>query len=452
MEALSILFIFFSFFLGYHKTSQALWISVILYPLLNPANFAIIPSSILYLNIDRIVFAILLGVYFRKRGTLNWKILWKNSFIKIFLVFSLYLILISLEDRLKQIFFTDIPNLFIMILLGYTFVRTEENYKALIKILSWQSAFFGVVVLFDYFNILNLSLVVRQLSPTFNEDFAQIGIVRAGVSRVAGWDGNSIPSAQRIAVLVPIILLNIRFNSRENPIFKYLPFFLSILSIVLLMSRSVYIAFVSSILFLIYFSSKIIEKNVLKKFLVGLRTSILALIIITSVYMLSPDINMVVNKMYDYSFSNEAEKDIQGRQDRIPYAFEKFLDKPITGYGSPQYTYYKIMNTDDLPLFVLYLLSGGIPLFILLILWWYRMPFYFLKFSKFSFLSKNDKYIIVYVSSAFVAGLIPMLSNWNIKPLGLMFIIWGATYKYILIRNSNFFNLINENTSSRNSS
>jgi hypothetical protein len=448
MEIFSIILIILAFLLGYNKTNIALWLSVILYPVLNPASFTIIPSDLLYLNIDRVVFAILLGVYLKKRNILNLKFLWKNNFIKVFLIFSLYLILISLEDRLKNIIFTVIPNLYIMILLGFTFVRTQNNYKSLLTILSWQSAFFGVVVLFDFFGVVNLSLLARQLSPSFNEDLTQLNLIRADISRVSGWDGNSIASAYRLAVLVPINLLYIRFSSSKYLILRFIPILLSIVSIVLLMSRSAYLAFFLSIVFLFYYSSTKIEKDIIRKFLLAVRVLIVSLIGITFLYMYIPPVNKVINSMYDYTISNAASKDVQGRQDRIPYAINKFLRKPITGYGSPQFTYNEIMHTDDLPLFILYLLSGGIPLFILFIWWWLKMPFYFLHFTKYKFISKDDRYIIVYVSSAFVAGLIPMLSNWNDRALGLMLIIFGATYKYLLIKKQSFNRIKNHEDSS----
>ena len=109
-----------------------------------------------------------------------------------------------------------------------------------------------------------------------------------------------------------------------------------------------------------------------------------------------------------------------------------------SGYGSPQYVYFVVMNTQDIPATILYLLAGGIPLFILFMSWLLWMPFYFFRFFRKQYLTKNDKLIIIYISSAFVGGVIPMFINITQSSLLLMLILFTATYKYLLIRKHNF--------------
>lgn len=448
MELLSILLVILSVFFGYYKPRNALWFAAITYPLLYPANLTIIPSESLFLNISRVTFSILVGVYLRKRGSLNFRGLFKYPFIKTYLLFAIYVIFISLDDRFLNLIVTYIPNLFISFGLGFFLIESGNDYKRFIKILALQAFVFSLLILLDYFHITNISLMMRQLSPGYNEELTQQNLVRAGIERVAGIDGDSINSAIRLVVLFPITLLFlINFTKK---FYNYaIPAFI-VLGIVLMMSRAAYISFVVMLLFLIYYTSIKIERNIVRKMALGFRISLIVTIFTLGLYVSIPLVSKVANNIYAYSFSNEASDDVSTRTDRIPYAFDQIMKKPFIGHGSPKHAYEDVMSTDDVPAFVLYALSGGLPLLFLFSIWWVIMPFSFFKFLSMPYISKPDKYIIVFTSASFVGGLIPMLANRNDKSLILMLIIFTATYKYLLVKKINYYrNIKNETPSSR---
>ena len=432
MAVLSIVLLIIALIFGYSKPRLALWFSIIFFPLLYPANFALVPSTILYTNINRVVLVLLIGIYLKTPKRFNFSILMRNKVIKVFFIFSLYIIVISLGDRLKNLIFTYIPNLIIIIMLGYAIIEQEVDFKKVIRIFVWHAAFFNMIVLLDFFNIINISLIVRELSPTFNEDFVQEGLVRASIYRVAGWDGNSIYSAVRLVILFPIILLNMELS--KNKLFSLIIAILTFISIILLMSRAAYIGFIASMLFLFFYMFFKVDKNIITRLVQTIRKSILILGILLTTTIIVPFVNRTVINIYEFSFSTKIYDDNENRLYRIPYALDRIMEKPIFGWGSPQYAYYEVMNTDDVPLPILYLIAGGVPLFILFMFWWVKMPFYFIKYIKYNFANKKDKLIFIYVGSSMVGGLIPVLSNLNNKSLLLTILIFIITYKYSLIR------------------
>lgn len=121
--------------------------------------------------------------YLRKRGSLNFRGLFKYPFIKTYLLFAIYVIFISLDDRFLNLIVTYIPNLFISFGLGFFLIESGNDYKRFIKILALQAFVFSLLILLDYFHITNISLMMRQLSPGYNEELTQQNLVRAGIER-----------------------------------------------------------------------------------------------------------------------------------------------------------------------------------------------------------------------------------------------------------------------------
>jgi len=428
MAVLSLIIIVLSFFFGYFYPRKALWFVALTFPLLNPANVTIIPSEILFLNISRISSAMILAVHLKRGKRLRFDLLLKSKFIRIFLFFSVWVILISLGDRAKNMIFSYIPNLYISLTLGYFLIKEEKDYKVLIKILSCQALLFSAVVFLDFFNIINLQLIVAQWSPNFSLDFVQINDIRAGLSRVAGWDGNSIYSATRLVVLFPIALLNWKL---KKGLFRLIIPVIIAGAILLLMSRAAYISFVVTLVFIIFWLSYL-KKQFLTKVWSIVRYFIAASLLAVILYNSVPVVKTIVDEIYFFTFQTN---DVTQRQDRLPRATKYIMEKPLLGHGSPYYSYMTVMDTDDIPTFYIYALTGGFPLLILLIIWWVYMPLYFVRYLKKRFITKEQSNVIIYASTAFVGGLVPMLANWNQVSLVLMIIIFGATYRYLMINN-----------------
>jgi len=312
--------------------------------------------------------------------------------------------------------------------LGYFLIKEEKDYKVLIKILSCQALLFSAVVFLDFFNIINLQLIVAQWSPNFSLDFVQINDIRAGLSRVAGWDGNSIYSATRLVVLFPIALLNWKL---KKGLFRLIIPVIIAGAILLLMSRAAYISFVVTLVFIIFWLSYL-KKQFLTKVWSIVRYFIAASLLAVILYNSVPVVKTIVDEIYFFTFQTN---DVTQRQDRLPRATKYIMEKPLLGHGSPYYSYMTVMDTDDIPTFYIYALTGGFPLLILLIIWWVYMPLYFVRYLKKRFITKEQSNVIIYASTAFVGGLVPMLANWNQVSLVLMIIIFGATYRYLMINN-----------------
>jgi len=196
------------------------------------------------------------------------------------------------------------------------------------------------------------------------------------------------------------------------------------------MSRSVYVALILSIVFSIFLLGYQ-KKHFLIKIWAIVRyfiaTTLLAVILYNSV----PIVKTIINGIYVFTFETE---DVNLRADRIPRATKYILEKPFLGHGCPYYSYFTVMDTDDVPTFYIYALAGGFPLLIVLIMWWGYMPFYFTKYLSKRLLKKEESQIIIYTSASFVGGLIPMITNWNESSVVLMITLFGATYRYLIIK------------------
>ncbi|HAZ03473.1 MAG: hypothetical protein A2W90_16590 [Bacteroidetes bacterium GWF2_42_66] len=430
LALVSILIFILSFLFGYEKPRSAIWFVAYTYPLLYPVNFPIIVSDIFYLNITRVALAIILGVHLKRGKTLQISTLFKSNFIRIYLLFTVYIIVISLGDMAKYIIFTYIPEVYISITLGYFLIQTEKDYQKLIGILSWQGLIFGVIVFLDYFEIANIQLYISKMIPRFNIDNFNIDDTRAGIRRVSGIDGNAINSSVRLVILFPISLLYLKL---KNSKIKYIIPVTLVFSIIVLLSRAAYISLALAIVFLVFsFANE--EKNISKKFVAIIKTAIIfssGLLLL----LVFPFTSHVLQSIYSFSFETSTLKNIDQRILVFPQVIEMIINSPFIGnICSPFYVYNDIMGGHDLPLPIIYLLAGGIPLVVIFIIWGIMMPFYFMKFISKANRSKEELFIIIMVSASFVGGLIPMLSNWIDTSTSLMIIIFSATYKFFLLK------------------
>jgi O-antigen ligase len=118
---------------------------------------------------------------------------------------------------------------------------------------------------------------------------------------------------------------------------------------------------------------------------------------------------------------------------RLPRAINYFLDNPILGYGSPRFIYFNLMQTDDIPSPLIYFLSGGIFLGCLYLYIIYHIITQTYKFSRMLSITKEEKNLLFFLSIAFLAGFIPLLSNWQEAHFMSMFILFISICKvYVL--------------------
>ena len=427
----SIIVFIFSFFFGFAKSKSAIWFVAYTYPLLSPANFPIIPSDLIYLNITRVSLAILIGVHIKNAKRMNLSKLFQSSFIKSYLLFIFLLAAVSFIDLGKNTFFTLIPEVYVSMSLGFFLIQKESDFKKLLQILTWHGLIFCLIIYLDFFEIINIQILVAKMIPNFNMAYNEIDGIRAGIRRVSGFDGNSINSAVRLVILFPISLLLIKFNNKlKNYIF---PIFL-ILSILILFSRAAYISLILALIFIIFNQINIIKKGLNK--LVSL-FKILIIIAGSSIilFFISPFIQNIILSLYVFSTDLSTLTNLNARTVMMPLVYEMVLGNSYFGvFRSPFFVYEELLGGHDLPSPLIYSISGGIPLLLLFLNWIRIMPFYFLRKFYFRNESRDFKIILVYISASFIGGIIPVFSNWIDTQNSLMIIIFRATYKYIMIR------------------
>lgn len=210
-----------------------------------------------------------------------------------------------------------------------------------------------------------------------------------------------------------------------------LPLFIVITSFIFLQTRAVFVAIAVSLTVYIFF---LILRG---KVRLLLRTGVAMLTILVSLMVIVPSSFEIVHSFIDESFAPvylDRGENVQAKIDRIPVAIDYFLKKPLSGYGSPQYAYFVVMNTDDIPSPLIYLLAGGIPLcFIYLMLIAY-MPYSTLRLSMYKEFSMAQRDILMFSGIAFLGGVICVFSNWQEAHFLIMYMLYISIYKVYLYK------------------
>jgi O-Antigen ligase len=442
MIILSLALFMSSILYGYSMSKQAAWVILVLYPLFTPMNLAIVPSETLFLNIDRVAFAVALGIHLKNWKSFRVKIFLKNKFIKIFLIFSLYVVLISLSDRLKNILFEYIPKIYLSLILGFYIVKTEKDFYKVIKIFAWQGALFGFIILLQFFHIYDIPKTLRLLLPNPSLETFQDNIYRSGVLRVSGAGGNSVKSGAALIFLFPIAYIYLK---REKYFYKFIPITLILIGIVFLLTRAIYVGLVVSLL---YYYGMIIKRSYghfINSFSQIIKSTLMISVLALALFTI-PTVNKIFSSFAVYVSSGESNESVRAKTARFTEAIRYIKEKPLLGSGSPQKAYFELMNTQDLPSPFIYTIAGGFPLLILFLAMVYYMPATIIKYSKYKIFSLPEKLDMLLLSSAFLAGLVSLFSVWSEAHVPVMVLFYVITYKYILIKKKKYLNKLINNT------
>jgi len=277
--------------------------------------------------------------------------------------------------------------------------------------------------------------MLKRLAPG-KQDYEANYSIRGEIGRVAGFDGNAVQSGYRLSFLLPLLIWYM--NVVKNSFLRYIPILIGISALLLLMTRGAIVGSIASCLFLFYFLIKV-RKSILIKLISATRILLTSSMVLVILYVSFPQSNKIITNYFAYNYSKKNEKDMEDRLYWIEDALQKAMEKPLLGYGSPQYAYNKVMNTLDVPAPLIYLLSGGILLLIIFMIWIYLMPAYMIKFSKSHFLKMKDNIIYIYLGAAFVGGIVPFFSNWQEQHVLVMIMLFSAAYKNYInysLRNS----------------
>lgn len=430
LGVISLFFSLLSVFIGYNFPKRSAWFILLTTPILAPGKLVLVPSPQFPLQYIIFSFFLALGISmspkFKRLFRLKWFL--KYTWVKIAIVFIIYLLVVSFPDRIFVVIFLDFANIFIALIVSFILVTNKSNLLRVVKILVWQGAVVGAFALIDYAGIFNISEFLRQTMP--NYDISRLApSFRAGFTRVTGLDGSASQTASRLSFL---FFLALWYSFGSKKIFVMIPLMFILLGLVLLMTRSAFVSVILSFIILLVFwgihkerLSKIIKLTVILLF-----TFFMLILIFPYFY------HFFVTFVENYFIpSFQGNKSVQVKVDRLPMAINFFMNSPLTGYGSRAYVYYDLMNTLDLPAPFIYLLSGGIGLMILFFLL-YLHPLYWIH-KHVNKVSDNEiKILLIFSFAALLAGFLNMLSNYLETHRLIMYVLFASILKYDTLCNS----------------
>ncbi len=343
--------------LGYLYPKQMGWAVIFFVPLLGAGQFTLIPSTSLPLNVYRIAFAISLGMVLGSPGSMSsLKTALNSKVVRVLILFLLLYGISAMRDRFTNTIFTYIPNLAFPVIVASICVKTREDLDRLVKAMIFQGVLVSIFILIEYYGGFNISVLLKSTNPNIDRAGLWIGETaegyrRSGYYRVSGIDGHPVYTGYRLAFLFPLLLWSVRLKRLRGMIWVGM----ASLSVLLLQTRTAIIAILFSIIFLFLLNNKRRAFPMIASF-----------ILVMLVALQIPFVKTFVSDFWYGSF----EQVTQGTSNafmaqrfyRIPYAFNRFFDSPLFGYGSKEYALYYVMpaNDNDLPAPILYLLAGGL--------------------------------------------------------------------------------------------
>ncbi len=407
-------------FLGYRFPRRSGWGVLLTLPLLGPGIFSIVPSATLPLTINRAAVAIAVGMLFRNYSEgFSLRALFKSKVFILLLLFLLGVLLKSFDDRFVNMVFTWIPNWLTPFIICFLLIRDDHDLQLLAKIISWQTAIIGFFIILEYFTKYNIGLTILHTSP--DPVYSYYTYERSGYFRPAGLYLNSVFTGFYFAFAFPIVL----WYARRTRITGIILALISFAAITLLQTRAVYIsAFLSIVLILITRDLTSIKKL--------FALSCLALIVIVSYSDFSKWTESIYKENIVESFATTdkySDVNVRSKLERIPRAWEFFLERPITGYLSPVNALWYIMNGDDIPSPFLYLLSGGIFLCLIYVSMILALPITTFRLSRDKMVPYRERMFLYYAGVSFLSGIIVVFSNACEDHFPIMFMLYASIYK-----------------------
>ncbi len=412
---ISIFGLFLSFAIGFFFKEKYAWFLIWTMPILASGRVIFVPSHTFPLDFYQITFFGILGILYKRR--LFKKMitsLSKDPLFILILIFTLIHFIVSESDRYPYLLFGWIPQIFIGYMLTQLIVQTPDELQKMLKIFALQGAFIGLFIIIGFFTDFRLEEVLRSTIPGYDVEKVS-AFVRAYNVRVNGLDGSAVLTAARMVVLL-FTSLYYYYSTRSKVSILYL--ILIIIGIVLLQTRAAFVAiappFVLFLIFYLRFSTTMKKRIILKNVpLIVLAVGTLS----KFSTVLSGFIPMLVDSVSN-PFSSAS---VLVKIDRIPIAIDYFLQRPFSGFGSPNYVYYNMMHTADLPAPILYLVAGGIGMFTI-----YSAMLFYMPFRLYQIFRQTREIPVLFISLALLAGVIMPLSNWIETHFVIMLMLYSA--------------------------
>ena len=428
---MSILSFFLSIILGFWSPKKMGWFVLLTFPLFNAMYAVIVPTEFFPLTWLRFSFAITLGVFYSNfKRDIPVKYILKADIVKLLIVFNVYLLYLEIDGKLVSFFSSHLPGLFTCFVLPFILIKSKSDLHKLTKIFVWQGAiigFFIVIEIFTQFNPYNFFLVINQSIGDVN--FVDEQFVRGGFIRVKGLAGHAVDTGYLLAFYFP---LSIWYLSTRTMVSKILFVFILIGSI-LIQTRATYIAIVISmaVYFIVMHNAGMLNKKIYIKKIATFIFSILFLSFIASHFI--PQILEIINVNVISMFTEEKGFGISTKINRLPIALGYIIANPF-GYGSPDYIYEVIMNSDDLPAPLIYILSGGVIMGLIYIKILWVLPKTIFNIAKNKIFHGEENEFLILIGCAMVASSVVVLSNWREKHLLVSYILLISVYKIYYLK------------------
>jgi hypothetical protein len=253
---LNISLIFIIFIFSYRFPKAIGWLLIFFVPLLQCANFTFIPSSFMPLTTVRVSFFAILGIilsgYYYPLPISD---IFKIKLVKLLVLFSITVFLISFQDTFYHYLVSFLPEMFVSIFLGFVVIKNKTDLNKLVTIFAWQGAIFGIVIVLEYFNVIDMSAYLSSSRADLTyEDvyFRHIESLRSSYYRASGLDGNAVQSAYRLAFLFPITL----WYGFKKGFVNIIPVILVFVGLVLTQTRAAIIAVAIVLVIIFFFRTK----------------------------------------------------------------------------------------------------------------------------------------------------------------------------------------------------
>jgi len=442
-QVLTVIGFSLSVFYGFIMPKKAGWTLLFLVPLLGQTGFTIIPTSFIPLTFNRVTIGVTLGIVASKYRDIPIRYLFRSTFVKILLIFTIMLFITSARDEyLYHMIVSHIPTLFYSLVLCFVLIKNNNDFKKLVKILAWGGAIIGFFIVIEYFTNFSIGYELARTNPNFH-DQVHAKVVheyyRGGFYRPSGIAGSAVHTSYYLAFLFPLTLWYL-LKSRLK-FLNILPLILVVIGLIVLQTRAGAVSVFIALIFLIIEFAFLKGLNTSQKLASNFKTTLAIIMVVAFVISAFPltrniSFGLVSQSFQSYNVSG-SELSLEGKlSHRIPLALELSSQHPIIGYGSPQYVYDNVMNTLDIPLPVLMLLAGGIPLVLVYLLLLFYMPYSIFKFSKNKLLAKEQKVFLCYASAAFVAGIAVVFSSHIDSHFWIMYMLYISIYKIFYLKQS----------------
>ena len=305
-------------------------------------------------------------------------------------------------------------------IIGFTFISNEKDLFRLCKILVIQAGVIGLLCIIEYWIQFNPTVYFQEMYNPHSETIYTGSSVhiRGAFHRVGGIEGFPVQTSHILAFMFPITT----WYAIRSKIVGKMVWLLCFAGLIMLQGRASIIGVTLSVLVIILFRNHIR--------LYRLFSVVVFLSLVSLVPTITRNIGLSLGKFFGSSMTMGLYGTSLGsRIMDIVKGISFFIDKPLTGHGSPTFVDSVLMYYRDLPPPILYAAAGGIFVFILYMLALWSMPYFTIKFTRRSELNFKAKEFLIFALAAFVAAVIMHNINGGQSRLFIQSMFFAAIYK-----------------------